>query len=552
MLTCIIVGEASVQRRVRSTFSVSTPFASDPIPFCLADRLDRCRSRLAAMEYDPEDEAQAAFASFSSPAVSAVGLNRNNAAGGAPPSSDETKSSAPMPTLSTSDTEGVLLLLVFIHGFKGSAETTFEDFPSRLAYILSKTYPALRVESTIYPTYDTRGQLSGAVDNFVEWLIATCVNLESKPLIDDKTGAPKSPKETGRGGGAGSVKIILCCHSMGGLVGVDAALNVAKEGGLRDGKLWPRICSIIAYDTPFYGVHPGVFKNSVDKYSGYIKTAQEVGSTLAPLGAALGGMLGFGAATSNAQRDRSNNGRNAGSGASSWMWATGAAALAAGAAGAGIYANRNTLSQSYTWVSDHLDFVGNLWDSKNSEQRVKDIQELPQVSFHCYYTRLSKAKSRKPGHDRTFIILPAEASPVAASFTPSPNTVANDEVEAHVTMFNGDKNDDYYRLGQESALVISRSLFEEQSHGSQKNAQKQAEETPDRAQGSRQGDAEIVQEQEAQKAQLQEEANEAAERADEMQEQREKEEKKKKQLEDLARGAKRSPAAPPEEPSPWM
>lgn len=54
-------------------------------------------------------------------------------------------------------------------------------------------------------------------------------------------------------GGAGSVKVVLCGHSMGGLVAVDAALEIAKScdgGSKNDGKLWPRVCGVIAFDTP--------------------------------------------------------------------------------------------------------------------------------------------------------------------------------------------------------------------------------------------------------------------------------------------------------------
>ncbi|KDN38520.1 hypothetical protein K437DRAFT_259383 [Tilletiaria anomala UBC 951] len=468
----------------------------------------------------------------------------------------------PLPAIGQRDTQGVLLLLVFIHGFKGSAETTFEDYPSRLAHILRETYPALSVETRVYPTYDTRGQLSTAVESFTEWLIALCVNLESKPLLDEKSGRPKDPKETGRGGGAGSVKVILCGHSMGGLVAADAALSIANEGGLRDGKLWPRVCAVLAYDTPYLGVHPAVFKHSVDKYSGYVKVASDVSSALAPFGAALGASLGFGAASTAAGSNRSNR-----SGSSGWgRWATtGAAALAAGAAGAGLYASRGTLGSSYTWISSHLDFVGTLWDRSGSDRRIEELGKLEQVLFHCYYTRLgptsnavfsSGAGAANAGTSRVFIILPPADKEVAKSFTPCVNTRAKDEVDAHISMFNPMNNDDYYRMGQVSALVIGRSLASERMTGTQSRSQRETdadEPPPDRMQGSRQGDPEILAEQEAQKVQLQEEANAAAEEADKQQEERDREMERRRHLEALERGTneRQGPSVPPEEPSPW-
>ena len=153
-------------------------------------------------------------------------------------------------------------LLVFIHGFKGSEKTTFGDFPSRLAHIVSQTLTSLQVQSLIYPTYDTRGSLSKAVEAFVDWLTTTCVELECK--TDEQgsgvvggAGGEKGGSGvvgvSGRGMGAGSVKVVLCGHSMGGLVAVDAALEIAKSGGTQHGKLWPRVCGVIAYDTPVRG-----------------------------------------------------------------------------------------------------------------------------------------------------------------------------------------------------------------------------------------------------------------------------------------------------------
>ena len=450
--------------------------------------------------------------------------------------------------------------------------------------MLSATYPSLSVETLIYPTYDTRGSLTVAVDNFVEWLISTTVHFESKPLLDEKTGAPRDPKETGRGGGAGSVKIGLCGHSMGGIIAAESTLNIAKEGGSMasaGGKLWPRIMSVIAYDTPYLGVHPGVFKNSFEKYGGYIRTATDLGSTLAPFGAALGATLFGSSAASAASGKNERSATSKSSSTSTWAWAAGAAvaALGAGAAGAGIYANRSTLGQSYTWVSDHLAFVGNLWDTKNGSKRLEEIVQLPQVLFHCYYTRLSAKRSRQQGQERTFCILPKADSKAATSFTPAPNMVSDprcrsavirnadskmitsplqlaaDEVEAHVGIFNARANDDYYRMGQETARLIGKSLFEEMSSsGNQKKAQRETDEIPERAQGSRAGDVEILQEQEAQKAQLQQEANQAAEEAEAMQDERDREMERRKREGNhpqASASSNKSAAPPDDEPSPW-
>lgn len=46
-----------------------------------------------------------------------------------------------------------LLILVFIHGFKGDDET-FLEFPQRMQHILTDTVPHCKVESIVFPVYE--------------------------------------------------------------------------------------------------------------------------------------------------------------------------------------------------------------------------------------------------------------------------------------------------------------------------------------------------------------------------------------------------------------
>ncbi len=48
-----------------------------------------------------------------------------------------------------------LLILVFIHGFKGDDET-FLEFPQRLQHILADTISHCNVESIVFPVYEVR------------------------------------------------------------------------------------------------------------------------------------------------------------------------------------------------------------------------------------------------------------------------------------------------------------------------------------------------------------------------------------------------------------
>ncbi|SNX82652.1 uncharacterized protein MEPE_01358 [Melanopsichium pennsylvanicum] len=417
-----------------------------------------------------------------------------------------------------------LLLLVFVHGFKGSSETTFEDFPSRLTYNLQQTYPGLHVKSLVYPTYDTRGSLAAAVESFTEWLTHQVVILESKPEIDPITG--EIVPNSGKGGGMGSVKIILAGHSMGGLVAVDAALNIAQDSAEQHAKtpkhkqphlkLWPRVVGVLAYDTPYYGVHPGVFKNGINKYAGYLQTAQTLGTFFAPMGVGL-------ATRWNSERqsrnDTSSSGNNnnirhggvsrsdpatSNSSTSNWrtaLMATGAVALASGAAASAAYFNKDKINGAYGWVTDHLAFVSNLWDDNALHARLDRLVDQPKILFHCYFTRLPASSraansnlSQAQPRDRTFIILPPRTARCAGSFTAMDNSKATDEVDAHISMFSAKNNPTYFDLGLKTSGLIAVCLDNEARYGDQVKAQHESEESRrglDEERGLRDGDEEL-------------------------------------------------------------
>ena len=60
------------------------------------------------------------------------------------------------------------LLLVFLHGFKGS-DHTFRNFPTDLRALLAHTLSDIDVVSIQYPQYETRGDLKECVSKFKEW-----------------------------------------------------------------------------------------------------------------------------------------------------------------------------------------------------------------------------------------------------------------------------------------------------------------------------------------------------------------------------------------------
>jgi hypothetical protein len=61
-----------------------------------------------------------------------------------------------------------VLLLCFIHGFKGN-DDTFQSFPEDLKQTLSSNLGENHIESVVYPRYETKGELAEATAAFVEW-----------------------------------------------------------------------------------------------------------------------------------------------------------------------------------------------------------------------------------------------------------------------------------------------------------------------------------------------------------------------------------------------
>ena len=461
---------------------------------------------------DPPEELLPDYSVRSDP----QGFSRSSATSTQPPSND----------VRSTGMEGrdQLLLLVFIHGFKGSSDTTFQDFPSRLTYNLQQTYPGLHVKSLVYPTYDTRGSLAAAVESFVEWLTEQTVTLESKPEFHPTTG--EFVPNSGKGGGMGSVKIVLAGHSMGGLVAVDAALAIAQSSADQQAntpvekraslKLWPRVVGVLAYDTPYYGVHPGVFKHGINKYAGYLQTAQSIGTLFAPMGVGLAARWNS-ERQSRAQAENDTNAtidtppsRSSTSAASprataNWrtaLMATGAVALASGAAASAAYFNKDKINGAYGWVTDHLAFVSNLWDDHALRLRLDRLVDQPQILFHCYYTRLpSTSRAANPNtdaaapRDRTFIILPPRTARCAACFTPMDNAKATDEVDAHIGMFSAKSNPTYFDLGLKTTALIAVCLDNESRFGDQVHAQSDSEQAAphgvDEEDGLRDGDEEL-------------------------------------------------------------
>ena len=267
------------------------------------------------------------------------------------------------------------------------------------------------------------------------------------------------------------VRVILVGHSMGGIVAAETAIALSLERPIHgttdpaqdeanaavppprpptpNALMFPYIQGVLAFDTPFLGVSPGVIAHGAE---GHIATASAAVSQLTSLTSLWGGAKAASSAKAaqkkplaalpapaKAEKDKASA---SGTGWGSWgtvaMVAVGAVA-ASGAAAA--YYNREQITQGWNWASSHMEFVGCLARKEELRRRVAYMVRLNKdlgVGFGNLYTRLGKAASSRTdsmvgtvlGNQRTFCVVPQRDA--AGDWRPAVNDNATDEVWAHM------------------------------------------------------------------------------------------------------------------------
>jgi len=358
-----------------------------------------------------------------------------------------------------------LLLVIFIHGFKGT-DSTFSSFPKRLEHVLSKSIENVVTECIIFPEYETKGELAAAVEAFSEWLTKLVVEKEVAK---------------GNGGGAGKAKIVLCGHSMGGLLAADALIQFVQNRPDADAPLWPRIIACLAFDTPYLGLHPHVFKHQVTKVA---EVAQTTKTFVSDLMKAINQNAQPTTVASTKRPVAALPPPEPTTGGFWQRWGTtalavGGAVVTAGAAASAAYYKKEEIGSGYTWATDHMKYVGNLWDEQEMNKRLDTVvgyEKKMGILFRVFYTLLPASPPSSMEH-RTFIVLPKRKfsfsvpnkGDPADHFLKAPNGLAGDEIQAHTGMFAAKTNDGYYQLGLETskvireAVMLARGVVEEES-----------------------------------------------------------------------------------------
>ncbi|PKY08770.1 hypothetical protein P168DRAFT_278327 [Aspergillus campestris IBT 28561] len=400
------------------------------------------------------------------------------------------------------------LLLVFIHGFKGDNDT-FGSFPERLKAVVGRCLPNVQVATAVYPRYDTRGELKECVANFREWLQNQVIDLE----VENQTPSPTVDP---------SVHVFLIGHSMGGIVAAESLILLASEQPIPPksatapeedtGKaraspvvepgsfMFPHIQGVLAFDTPFLGIAPGVISYGAE---GHYKNASSAYSAVSE----VAGLFGFGGNSASSPKGATNQEARSkqqtpavtnspepstdAAATPSWqrwgryaMFAGAAGAVAAGGAAA-IYSQRHNITSGWGWISSHLEFVGCLTRSAEMRQRLDRLAEVQRdrgIGCINYYTCLGKnasalVENTGPGQTsfsqkiirskhRTFCTLPVNVEgrdlPVqegpGLGWVRAVNDNASDEVKAHISMFLPKQNPAFLDLVGDASKWLVKSV----------------------------------------------------------------------------------------------
>ena len=245
--------------------------------------------------------------------------------------------------------------------------------------------------------------------------------------------------------------------------------------------MFPYIQAVLAFDTPYLGISPGVLSHGAEQNYQRATSAYSALSSAASVFGFGAGASSSGSSTPSSAPNKSKGAITAGPAAAkealaasadaaavpAWqrwgkyaMFAGAAGAVAAG--GAAAYLKRDTITEGWSWATSHLEFVGCLVRGEELKSRVTALVAANTdrgIGFADLYTVLGKEATRdgvtvaggfveigvKEVNDRTFCNLPVRQE-FKDFFEGTVNDKAGDEVGAHMSMFYPRENPGYYEL----------------------------------------------------------------------------------------------------------
>ncbi|RAL67383.1 hypothetical protein DID88_008139 [Monilinia fructigena] len=380
------------------------------------------------------------------------------------------------------------LLLCFIHGFKGDGET-FYTFPQKLKEYVAEKLPDDDVELLMYPKYETRGDLLDSTQRFLEWLKEKVMDVRK-----EKAEIAWPPNDR-------SVGVILVAHSMGGFVASDALFSILNDHHDHEDKdskhiIFPLVQGILAFDTPYNGLARSMF------VYGAFSQYQKVSSIWNIMSAASAGLISARSLSAMSVRQAARQARSSTvattrTASPGWKIWEGIAvksgavgAIAAGgvaayrnreiiisgvknlnasslkygveqgydALGQGLaYINRDSVGQSFAWLSSHLKFVGTLMRQKEMVQRLERLSKIEGVGIRNLYTSLGENGYWTGGYfvpERTFSAIPSPGQKSNELFIRSVNGAVEDEVQAHMSIFKPEVNDSYDEMAKQARDLV--------------------------------------------------------------------------------------------------
>jgi len=109
------------------------------------------------------------------------------------------------------------------------------------------------------------------------------------------------------------------------------------------------------------------------------------------------------------------------------------------------YVSRESIGEGFAWMASHLKFVGALMKQTQLTTRLERLSQLEGVGLVNVYTSLGENGYWSGGYfvpKRTFCAIPT-GKEQSRLFIEQPNPKAENEIEAHCSMFKPDKNGRY-------------------------------------------------------------------------------------------------------------